>query len=115
MSDERIPDDVQNLWQRQPATVSATSIEELRQRSHRLQRIVSRRNLREYVAAAIGLAGFGYMAWTAPLPLMRVAGVLTVAAMTFIVFRLHRDGAARAMPGDLELTSCVQFHRGELE
>lgn len=115
MSGEPMPARVQSLWQDQPAESGAMSVDELRRRSRRLTRIVSRRNLREYVAAAVVVVAFGFMAWKAPLPLMRVADVLSVAGMIFVVYHLHRHGAARAMPADMGLTSCLQFHRGELE
>jgi Flp pilus assembly protein TadB len=91
------------------------SLDELRYRSRRLARIVSRRNLREYVAAAMVAVACGYLAWTTPLPLMRVGAVLSVLGVIFIVYYLHRHGAARAMPADMALTSCLQFHRRELE
>lgn len=116
MSDERVPNDVQSLWQGQPATGDTVTLHELRRRSRRLTRIVSRRNLREYVAAAMAIVTCGYLAWKAPLmPLMRVGFVLSVPGVIFIVYHLHRHGAARAMPADMALTSCLAFHRGELE
>ena len=115
MSDERVPDQLQSLWQDQPAQGKAMSSDELRHRSQRLTRIISRRNLREYVAGAMALVVCGYLAWKVPLPLMRVGFVMSVPALIFIIYHLHRYGSARAMPTDMGLTSCLQFHRGELE
>ena len=115
MSDQRIPDHLQSLWQDQPAEGRAMSLDELRYRSRRLTRIVSRRNLREYVAGAMVAVACAYLALTAPLPLVRAGAVLSEVGVIFIVYYLHRHGAARAMPADMALTSCLQFHRGELE
>jgi len=115
MSDERVPDQLQSLWQDQPAQATAMSHDELRQRSQWLTRRVSRRNLREYVAGAMALVVCGYLAWKVPLPLMRVGFVTSVPALVFIIYHLHRYGSARAMPTDMGLTSCLQFYRGELE
>jgi hypothetical protein len=115
MSDERVPDHLQSLWQDQPAEGRAISLDELRYRSRRLTRIVSRRNLREYVAGGMVAVVCGYLAWRAPLPLVRIGAVLSVVGVIFIVYYLHRHGAARAMPADMALTNCLQFHRGELE
>lgn len=115
MSDERVPADVQSLWQGQPASGGTMSLDELRQRSRRLTRIVSRRNLREHVAGALAVVVCGYLAWRVPLPMMRVGFVLSVPAVIFIVYHLHRHGAARAMPAEMGLAGCLQFHRGELE
>jgi hypothetical protein len=116
MSDERVPDHLQSLWQDQPAEGRVMTLDELHQRSRRLTRIVSRRNLREYVAGAMAIVTCGYLAWKAPLlPMMRVGYVLGVVGVIFIVYHLHRYGAAQAMPADMALTSCLAFHRGELE
>jgi hypothetical protein len=115
MSDERVPLQLQSLWQEQPAEIGAISIDELHRRSQRLARIISRRNLRESVAAAGVVVLFGALAWMAPLALTRAAGALAVAGAIFIVYHLHRHGSARAMPVDMGLTNCLQFHRGELE
>jgi hypothetical protein len=115
MSDERAPAHLQSLWQDQPAQIGALSTEELRHGSRRLVRIVGRRNRREYVAAVIVALVFGPMAWFAPLTLIRVGSVLTLAAVMFVVYHLHRYGAAQAMPAEMALTSCLAFHRHELE
>jgi hypothetical protein len=115
MSDERVPGRLQSLWQDQPLESRAISLDELRHRSQRLTRIVSRRNLREYVAGALAVVVCGYLAWKVPLPLMRVGFVMSVPAVIFIVYHLHRFGSAQAMPSEMGLTSCLQFHRGELQ
>jgi hypothetical protein len=115
MSDERVAADLQSLWQSQLAGSGAISLDDLRQGSRRLQRRVGRRNRREYVAAVIVALVFGPMAWFAPLPTLRVGSVLTLAAVMFVVYHLHRYGTAQAMPGEMALTSCLAFHRRELE
>lgn len=115
MSDELVSADVQRLWQGQPATGGTMTLDELRERARRLARIVSRRNLREYVAAVLTIVLCGYLALKVPLAMMRVGFVLSLPAVLFIVYHLHRFGAARAMPVEMGLTSCLQFHRAELE
>jgi hypothetical protein len=115
MSDERVPFDVQSLWQRQPATSGTMSLDELRLRSQYVTRRVSRRNLREYVAAVIAAIVFGPMAWFAPLALIRVGSVLSLAGVAFVVYYLHRHGSAQAMPQEMGLTSGLAFYRHELE
>jgi len=115
MSDERALDDVQGLWQSQPATGGTMSLDELRLRSQYVTRRVSRRNLREYVAAVIAAIVFGPMAWFAPLALIRVGSVLSLAGVAFVVYHLHRHGSAQAMPQEMGLTSGLAFYRQELE
>ncbi len=77
---------------RQPG--GAMSLDELRRRSRRLTRAVSRRNLREYVAGggrrarASGWAGTGERRLLS----MRVGSGLIVAATIFVVYYLRRYG-----------------------
>ena len=115
MSDDRVPADVQNLWQGQPVTGGTMSLDELRRRSRYVERRVGRRNLREYIGAVVVLFWFGWVAWIAPSPMIRVAAVLILAATIFVVYHLRRYGTAKPMPADLALTGCLQFYRGELE
>jgi hypothetical protein len=116
MSDERMPAHLQSLWQDQPVESVPMSPDELRNRSRRLSRVVSRRNLREYVAGAAVMILCGYLAWKAPLlPLMRAGFALSVPSVIVIIYHLHRYGAVMTMPEEMGLTGCLQFHRGELE
>ena len=115
MNDERVPDHLQRLWQGQPEQGRAMSLDELRYRSRRLTRAVSRRNLIEYVAGAVVVVVLGRAAWKAPFLAMRLGSGLIVAATIFVVYYLRRYGGAKAMPLDMAATSCLAFHRGELE
>jgi hypothetical protein len=115
MSDPHVPADPQSLWQGQPAAGHTMSLDELRSHSRRLERRIGRRNLREYIAAAFVVPAFAWAAWAAPLPVMRVGSVLVVVATIFVVYHLHRHGAAWTMPADMGLTDCLAFLRGELE
>jgi hypothetical protein len=115
MSEERAPDLVQSLWQDQPAAPITISIDELREHSRRLTRRVNRRNLREYAAAVVAAIAFVPTAWFAPLRLMRIGSVLSLAAVTFVVYHLHRYGAAQTLPAEMALTSGLAFLRRELE
>jgi hypothetical protein len=114
MSDEHVAADVQDLWQGQPATGEPITLAQIRSRSRRLQRMIVWRNLPEYIAAALLVPTFGWLAWITPSALMRLGAGLWVAAVIFIVYHLSRHGAARAMPADMALASCLEFHRGEL-
>jgi hypothetical protein len=115
MSDERVPDRLQSLWQHQPVESGPMSVDQLRRRSRRLTLTVSLRNLLEYVTGAVLVIVLSRMAWAAPFRLIRAGLVLSVAAVIFVVYHLYRHGSARAMPADMGLRSCLQFHRGELE
>jgi hypothetical protein len=51
MTDQSHERDLQALWQSQSRGEATISLDEIRSRARRLERIVARRNLREYVAA----------------------------------------------------------------
>ena len=115
MSDGPVPERLQSLWQEQPVERLAISLDELQQRARYLERRVSRRNLREYVASVVVLFAFSWIAWIEPSSTARVGAVLTIVATIFVVFHLSQHGTARTMPADLGLTGGLQFHRRELE
>ena len=115
MSDERVSDAVQSLWQSQPAAGGAMTLDELRYRAGELERRIRRRNRREYFGAAIVLPAFSWIAWIAPSPLARAGAVEILAATIFVVHHLSRHGATRIMPADMGRTGSLEFHRRELE
>lgn len=114
MSDERLPDQLQRLWQAQPPDGTAMSLEQLRERSRTLMRRIGRRNLREYIGAVIVVITFGWAAWVVPSTMFRIGAGLIAAAAIFIASHVFRHGTARAMPADLAPTNCLEFYRGEL-
>ena len=78
MSDSSPDRELRALWQSQPSSASTISLEQLRERARRHERIIRRRNLREYVAAALVVVGFGVMMWAWPSTMIRIgAGELS--------------------------------------
>jgi len=114
MSDQFRNDDVQALWQSQSPGDAAISLEEIRTQARRLEERVARRNRREYIAAAIVVAGYGPLVWFGPTTTLRLAGGLVIAATVFVVHRLHVHGTAAALPADLALSSALEYHRAQL-
>jgi hypothetical protein len=108
-------DDARGLWQGQPIGGKAPGLEEVRRGARAFERTIRRRNLREYVAAALVTIFFGWQAAAAAEPATRIGAILTVAGTAFIVFRLRRHGSAAAPAADLGLRPCLDFHRAELE
>lgn len=107
--------DPRNIWQNQPTEGFKMSAAELHLRAQKFEKRISRRNLREYVASAIVIAVFGYYISLFPSTLTRTGCVLIIAGTLFMVWALHKRGAARTMPAGLEFRSCVEFHRQELQ
>jgi hypothetical protein len=85
------------------------------QAAQRFQRRIFRRNLREYAAGVIVTAAFGYYISVSHSALIRTGSGLVIAGTLFVLFTLHKRGAARTVPSELELSACVDFHRKELQ
>ncbi len=115
MPNEFPMNDPQNIWQKQPTEGFKMSAAELHLKAQKFEKRISRRNLREYVASAIVIAVFGYYISLFPYTLARAGCVLIIAGTLFVVYMLHKRGAARTMPAGLEFRSCVEFHRKELQ
>ena len=114
MTDPLSDVDLQTLWQSQALDRTAFSLEEIRVKANRLERIVARRNLREYAGAVVAVAGYGWIMWVGPSGIIRVGAGLVIVAVIFIVHQLHRRGSAMSLPADLVLRSAVEFHRAQL-
>ena len=114
MTDQSHDGDLQALWQSQSRGEAVISLDEIRSRARRLERIVARRNLREYVAAAIVIPVFGLTMWVGP-GTIRIGAGLIIAATVFFVYHLHARGAAKSPPADLALRASLDFHRVQLE
>ena len=115
MTDQSHERDLQALWQSQSRGEDTISLDEIRSRARRLERVVARRNLREYVAAAIVIPVFGLTVWVGPSDTIRFGAGLIIAATVFVVHHLHKRGAAQSPPTDLALRASIDFHRVQLE
>ena len=78
------------------------------------ERRIARRNLREYVAAVVVFAGFGFVAWNDANVLVRIGSGLVVLGTCYVVWHLYTRGSTRAMPASLVARDCLDFHRNEL-
>ncbi|MEI9988876.1 MAG: hypothetical protein WDM86_02455 [Rhizomicrobium sp.] len=102
--------DIKTLWKNQPAEETVT-LANIHAKAAQFQRRIFRRNAIEYIASAFVVAVFGWYAWVFPGWMMKTGSVLVILAVLHIVWRLHRQGASRALPDALDL---VAFHRREL-
>jgi len=109
------PGTVTDVWRGQSAERIDISLEDMRRKALKLETKVFWRNAREYVACALVVAAFGYYASVFPSTMIRAGCGLVIGGALFAVFRLHRTGAARAVPAELALRTCVGFQRRELE
>ncbi len=101
----------QTLWQSQPTEHDPMTVAAIHQKAQVFQAKIRRRNLIEYIAAAVVIVGFA-PALVRGNWMMHGGAALIMAATAFIVWQLHKRGSAAAVPpvGD----SLVDFHRREL-
>ena len=110
-----LPNNPQQIWQCQPVEGIKMSAEALRQRSGKFERMFRWRNVREYVASLLAAVWFGYFLVTTHAVLFRIAYVLFIVGLGWVVYQLHRKGSARSMPAAMGTSTCLQFFRAELE
>jgi hypothetical protein len=102
------------VWQGQAVEARAFSQREIRAMYESFNRRIWWRNGREYAAAAVASAAFGWGAWQAQGAVQRAGHLLLIAAMAIIVLRLWTRGAARAPTALAAEQSCLEYHRSEL-
>ena len=105
----------QRLWQDQPVEGITMSVEIIRRRAAKFERKILWRNVREYVAALIAAAPFGYFLVTTQDVFARATFGLFIAGLAWMAVQLHRKGSVRSMPAGLGTLTSLQFYRTELE
>lgn len=115
MNDDVDLQEVRNMWTTQSIDMSAIDIDALRQRASRFQRRIALRNVREYVAAAIVVSVFGWVAVTGTSWISKAGALAVMAGSIYTMYQLHRRGSAEAFDATSGSASCVQFHVATLE
>lgn len=115
MPNEAPPNDIRKLWHEQGEEPFKISLEEIRGKARKYERKIRWRNAVEYVAIAAVVVFFGLSMLRLDNTLMRVGEGLCIVGGLYVAYQLHRRGSARAVPGDMALTSCIDFRRRELE
>jgi hypothetical protein len=105
--------DIEKLWRLQEAEVKPVTLDDVRKKAAKFQRRISHRNAIEYVAAAVVIPAFAVIAVAGHGWMIQLGSALVIVAALFVVWQLHRRGAARRMP-DTEGMALVDFHRREL-
>lgn len=110
------PDEfARDSWQASSAAAPLPPVADLRRRSDSFRRKVARRNLIEYAAGAVVIAGFGaYLLFLPGWPI-KLGSALVIAATVYVLARLRRDGFNVPMPEAAGATSLIAFRRAELE
>ena len=115
MTNESSSPDIRDLWQSQPTQPPSISPKDIRRKMRRFERRILRRNIREYAGGIFVVVAFSFCEWKLPAPLFRLGSGLAIAGALYVMFQLHRRASVRPVPGDLGLSTCIEFHRQTLE
>ena len=105
-----VPQSSNNLRATTPAGGQITPLDDIRRKALEFQVKISRRNLREYIAAAIVFVSVSSNFSQEPL-----SKGLILAGVAYVVFYLRTRGSARTAPLDANFATYRNFHRTELE
>jgi hypothetical protein len=108
-------DELAGLWQDQKLEGKKMALEAIRKKTGKFERAIRNRNLMEYAAAALVVAGFSRTILHAENNFVRAGSVLVVAAAIYVVYALYTRGSSQHLPGDAARMTLVQFHRSSLE
>ncbi len=108
------PIDPQQLWKSQVEEDTEVPLEFIRYKAQEFQKRIRNRNRREYVGIVFGTILYCGFMWFLPGLLVKIGAALTLAAMYYSVYQIHRDGSAAETPAEATAGECVDFHLGEL-
>jgi hypothetical protein len=115
MTNKYSSSDIQDLWQSQPTELPRISLEDLRGKTHKFERKIFWRNIREYAAGAFVVVCFGFYEWKFPALLLRIGSGLVIAGTIYVMFQLHRRASCHSAPADMGLSTGIEFYRKALE
>jgi Flp pilus assembly protein TadB len=114
MPNEPLPDDMRNVWQNQPLENQPMPLEEIRRKAQQFEKRIARRNLREYIGSAIGIAWYAFYIFKFHSPVIRAGSAMVIAGVLCVVVQLYRRASAGELPADLGRNASIEFHRSEL-
>jgi hypothetical protein len=107
-------DPLQSLWTNQPEESFTMSLAEIHTHAARFQTRIRWRNAAEYVAAAVVVMAFGWMAFAVPVPMVQAGAALIVAGALYVCWKLNELGRAASKAELEQASSLADFHRAEL-
>jgi hypothetical protein len=108
------PINPKELWQSQPEEEMNMTLATIRSKSLKFQTKIRRRNIREYVAAAVSIAAYGAYIVYLPNVLQKIGSCLIVLGVFAVIYWLHKGGSSKEVPVDSSAQDCLDFHRQEL-
>jgi uncharacterized membrane protein YedE/YeeE len=113
MSLEASPNDAKTLWRKQPSEETVVTLDNIRHKAEMFQSQVQWRNRREYLVAPLVVVWLGVCLWILPGWMIKTGSALLIIAVLFVVWQLHKRGAAEMLPGNSGMPLVV-FHREAL-
>jgi hypothetical protein len=104
--------DPQTLWQNQATEYDPMTLAQIHEKAHAFQARIRRRNVIEYIACVVVIAGFAPVFLIRDSWMMQVGALLIMTATVFVASQLHQRGSSRRVPdGGAAL---IVSHRQEL-
>lgn len=101
-------------WKGESNSQSLPPIGELRERADRFRRRIHRRNLLEYLAGVLVIAGFGVNAWLVPIAMLRIGAALIIGGTCVVLWQLHRRTTPLTPPENSGQLPILEYQRHEL-
>lgn len=114
MPNDPLQDDIRHVWQNQPLENKPMPLVEIRRKARQFEKRISRRNLREYIAGAVGVVTFTVYLFIFPNPVARTGSALIIAGALCVLFQIYKRATPGTLPEHLALTASLEFHRREL-
>jgi len=115
MSNELVVNGIRTLWQDHVVETETLSLNDIRNRARKFQKVTGRWNLVWYVSASITAVSFARFLLVYPSAIVRAGAGLGIAAAFLGIYLIHRGRSAQIVPDGVGLTTCITFHRTELE
>jgi len=101
--------DIRTVWKSQKVEESVT-LDNIREKAKRVQRVIRRRNMVEYIASVFVTIVFGSYVWLLPGPVVKAGSALIIVGTFYVVWQLHRRASAEAVP-EQSTAGVVAYYR----
>ena len=82
-------DPLQTLWTQQKEEEFTMSLADVQNRASTFQSTIRRRNLIEYLAAALVVGIFAWMVVIIPVPVVQIGAAMIAAGAVYVAYKLH--------------------------
>src|ERR1051325_7636119 len=105
MSNELVVNGIRTLWQDHVVETETLSLNDIRNRARKFQKVTGRWNLVWYVSASITAVSFARCLLVYPSAIVRAGAGLGIAAAFLGIYLIHRGRSAQIVPDGVGLTT----------